>query len=65
MLSFKKGLLTFEARKIGRQLPRSERSGAPPRLTKHAMIEVAIQLDLITPEQAEALVKRARRSESG
>ena len=44
---------------------RTTNSGAPPRLTKHAMIEVAIQLDLITPEQAGALVKRGRRSESG
>jgi hypothetical protein len=33
-------------------------SAAPPRPAEHAMIEAAIQLDLITPEQAEALVEK-------
>jgi hypothetical protein len=35
-------------------------SAAPPRPTEHAMIEAAIQLDLITPEQAEALVEKGK-----
>jgi hypothetical protein len=34
--------------------------GAPPGPTEHAMIEAAIQLDLITPEQAEALVEKGK-----
>jgi len=36
-------------------------SAAPPRPAEHAMIEAAIQLDLITPEQAEALVHKAHQ----
>jgi hypothetical protein len=62
VLSFEEGLLAFKARKIGRELPqiRTTNSGAPPGLTEHAMIEAAIQLDLITPEQAKALVKRGK-----
>ena len=35
-------------------------SAAPPRPAEHAMIEAAIQLDLITPEQAEALVEKGK-----
>ena len=35
-------------------------SAAPPRPTEHTMIEAAIQLDLITPEQAEALVEKGK-----
>ena len=35
-------------------------STAPPGPTEHAMIEAAIQLDLITPEQAEALVEKGK-----
>jgi len=34
--------------------------GAPPGPTEHAMMEAAIQLDLITPEQAEALVEKGK-----
>jgi hypothetical protein len=33
---------------------------APPGPTEHAMMEAAIQLDLITPEQAEALVEKGK-----
>jgi hypothetical protein len=33
---------------------------APSRPTEHAMIEAAIQLDLITPEQAEALISKGK-----
>jgi hypothetical protein len=35
-------------------------SVAPPTATEHAMIEAAIQLDLITPEQAKALVEKGK-----
>ena len=35
-------------------------SVAPPVATEHAMIEAAIQLDLITPEQAKALVEKGK-----
>jgi hypothetical protein len=35
-------------------------STAPPGPTEHAMIEAAIQLDLITPEQAEVLVEKGK-----
>jgi hypothetical protein len=35
-------------------------SGAPPGPTEHAMIEAAVQLDLITPEQAEALGEKGK-----
>jgi len=35
-------------------------SVAPPTPTEHAMIEAAIQMDLITPEQAEALVEKGK-----
>jgi hypothetical protein len=35
-------------------------SVAPPLATEHAMIEAAIQLDLITPEQAKALVEKGK-----
>jgi hypothetical protein len=34
--------------------------GAPPGPTEHAMMEAAIQLDLITPEQAAALIERGK-----
>jgi hypothetical protein len=62
VLSFEEGLLAFKARKIGHELPqiRTTISSAPPSLTEHAMIEAAIQLDLITSEQAEALVKNGK-----
>ena len=36
---------------------------APPGPTEHAMIEAAIQMALITPEQAEALVEKGRTLE--
>jgi hypothetical protein len=59
---------------IGRELPRigtvankrkpgsveQANSGASPSPAEHAMIEAAIQLDLITPEQAEALVEKGK-----
>ena len=35
-------------------------SVAPPGPTEHAMLEAAIQMDLITPEQAEALVEKGK-----
>jgi hypothetical protein len=35
-------------------------SVAPPTATEHAMVEAAIQLDLITPEQAKALVEKGK-----
>jgi hypothetical protein len=35
-------------------------SVAPPGPTEHAMIEAAIQMDLIAPEQAEALVEKGK-----
>ena len=62
VLSFEEGLLAFKARKTGHELPqiRTTNSSAPPGLTEDAMIEAAIQLDLITPEQAEALVKKSK-----
>jgi hypothetical protein len=62
VLSFEERSLAFKARKIGRELPqiRTTNSGAPPGPTEHAMIEAAIHLDLITPEQAEALVKKGK-----
>jgi hypothetical protein len=36
------------------------RRGAPPGPTEHAMLEAAIQMDLITLEQAEALVEKGK-----
>src|SRR5260370_42099494 len=33
---------------------------AAPRPTEHAMLEAAIQMDLITPEQAESLVENGK-----
>jgi hypothetical protein len=59
---------------IGRELPRigavankrkpgsveQANSGASPSPAEHAMMEAAIQLDLITPEEAEALVEKGK-----
>jgi hypothetical protein len=59
---------------IGRELPRigttADRrkpgsplqadSGASPSLAEHAMLEAAIQLDVITPEQAAALIDKSK-----
>ena len=51
---------------IGRELPKDAgwldqlERGAPPGPTEHAMLEAAIQMDLITPEQAEALVEKGK-----
>jgi hypothetical protein len=42
--------LMLPAGLIGRELP----------MVEHAMMEAAIQLDLITPEQAEALVEKGK-----
>jgi hypothetical protein len=47
-------------RKPGLSLVEPATSAAPPRPAEHAMIEAAIQLDLITPEQAEALVEKGK-----
>jgi hypothetical protein len=47
-------------RKPGLSLVERATSAAPPRPAEHAMIEAAIQLDLITPEQAEALVEKGK-----
>ena len=47
-------------RKPGLSLVERATSAAPPRPSEHAMIEAAIQLDLITPEQAEALVEKGK-----
>jgi hypothetical protein len=45
-----------DSRKPGPPLPAD--SGASPSPAEHAMLEAAIQLDLITPEQAAALVEK-------
>ena len=47
-------------RKTGLSLVERATSAAPPSPAEHAMIEAAIQLDLITPEQAEALVEKGK-----
>jgi hypothetical protein len=47
-------------RKPGLSLVERATSAAPPSPAEHAMIEAAIQLDLITPEQAEALVEKGK-----
>jgi hypothetical protein len=47
-------------RKPGLSLVEPATSAAPPRPAEHAMIEAAIQLDLITAEQAEALVEKGK-----
>jgi hypothetical protein len=47
-------------RKIGLSAVERANSAALPGLTERAMIEAAIQLGLITPEQAEALVEKGR-----
>ena len=53
-------------RKPGWSSVEQANSAAHPSPAEHAMIEAAIQLDLITPEQAEALVGQdARRVASG
>jgi hypothetical protein len=41
-------------RKPGLSLVERATSAAPPEPAEHAMIEAAIQLDLITPERADA-----------
>ena len=45
--------------RIAGWVEQAERS-APLGPTEHAMMEAAIQLDLITPEQAEALVEKGK-----
>jgi hypothetical protein len=69
ILSLEEGCLASKARKRIELLvaPRSKpgsvelpNSVAPPTATEHAMIEAAIQLDLITPEQAKALVEKGK-----
>ena len=45
--------------RIAGWVEQTERS-APLEPTEHALMEAAIQLDLITPEQAEALVKKGK-----
>lgn len=47
-----------DRRKPGSPLPAD--SGAPPSPAEHAMLEAAIQLDLITPEHAAALVEKGK-----
>jgi hypothetical protein len=47
-------------RKTGLSLVERATSAAPPSPAEHAMIEAAIQLDLITLEQAEALVEKGK-----
>ncbi len=68
------GCITVAGRVIGRELlqigtvPNKRKRGsvepangvAPPRPTEHAMLEAAIQMDLITPEQAESLVENGK-----
>jgi hypothetical protein len=64
-LSGRKTLMILDG-VIGRELPRNTggveqaKRGAPPGPTEHAMLEAAIQMDLITPEQAEALVEKGK-----
>ena len=69
VLSFEESWLASKARKRIELVlaPPSKRgsvelpsSVAPPTATEHAMIEAAIQLDLITPEQAEVLVEKGK-----
>ncbi len=47
-------------RKPGWSSVEQANSAAPPSPAEHAMIEAAIQLDLITSEQAEALVEKGK-----
>src|SRR5260370_22510828 len=68
------GCITVAGRVIGRELlqigtvPNKRKRGsvepangvAPPRPTEQAMLEAAIQMDLITPEQAEPLVENGK-----
>jgi hypothetical protein len=64
-LSGRKTLMLLD-KVIGRELPRNAgwveqlKRGAPPEPTERAMLEAAIQMDLITPEQAEALVEKGK-----
>jgi hypothetical protein len=69
VLSFEESWLASKARKrIELVLAPPSKPGsvelpssvAPPTATEHAMIEAAIQLDLITPEQAKALVEKGK-----
>jgi hypothetical protein len=71
VLSVEEGLLVSKARKrlglalapysmVKRGSVEAANGGAPPGPTEHAMIEAAIQLDLITPKQAEALVEKGK-----
>jgi hypothetical protein len=64
-LSGRKTLMLLD-KVIGRELPRNAgwveqlKRGTPPEPTERAMLEAAIQMDLITPEQAEALVEKGK-----
>jgi hypothetical protein len=71
VLSFERGLMASKARKrlgfalapysmVKRGSVEPANGDAAPGPTEHAMIEAAIQLDLITPKQAEALVEKGK-----
>jgi hypothetical protein len=71
VLSFERGLLARKRLGLGlasysmveRGSVESANSSAPPESTEHAMIEAAIQLDLMTAKQAEALDEKGKTLE--